>query len=935
MTLRSVDFAIRGVLIIAALTTITIPSSAQVNPAGEWRTLHTQHFRIHFRPAHRAVAMDAAAEAERAYALLATELTTPRGIVDLTLADDVDAPNGFASTFPSNRMTVLLAPPVSDPGLQRYDSWRRLVIVHELTHLFHLDRSRGIWGTLQSVFGRIPGFFPNEYQPSWVTEGLATYYESRFTDGGRADGSFHRQVVAADAAAGAARSPWDALFFTRWPDGLAPYAYGSRFWDYLSRTAGDSIAPRFIEATAGQLIPFRVGRQLRRAGAPAALTTDWRRAIAAAAPATAPPDGASRLLAGELRSEPIPRVAPDGRHVAYVHDDGRGVRRLRVLDAASGTVLRSHRVNGQVAYDWLGDTVIVAQLDFSDRWTIRSDLWSWRPDGSWQRRTHAARLTEPRAGGGLLGALRLNGGDNAPAMLSPGARAIPDPPGTTWGAVVPSSDGRWVAASRHQGGHWELVRWPGEAPESLVVLARPAGGVADPAWSGESVLYVSDVAGFPQIHRWTAARGIEQLTAEPLGARAPATVGDGRLLFATLGHNGWELRATASVPRPAAAPAIGRLTFDSAPRVLVRETGFRAWPSLRPHFWIPLALDAAEAGLFLGAATAGADAVGRHSYVAVGLIAPSPLRAQGTLAVVTHVLGDPTIDAVVSNDWSLVGVSSSGHAVSVEEREAALGATVLARRWRSSVALRVAAEYEGTRYTISPDTSLAAICSGCRRRDLVGGSATVSIGSVVAAPLAVSLQDGATVSLRYRRREEQGSSRWLNDVRARAALYARAGPRVGFAYPVLALRLAVGAVDGPLADRLSVGGVSSGASDVDFGIALGTQRSFPVRGYRAGTLRGRRAAAVTAEYRVPLALLGRALGHLPLGADKFALAFFAELGDAWDVGEAPRLHRLRAAGVELVGDLTVSYDLPVRARVGVAQPATGRPQLYAGLGADF
>src|SRR5438045_8455260 len=33
----------------------------------------------------------------------------------------------------------------SDPALQTYDSWQRLVIVHELTHVFHLDRSRGIW----------------------------------------------------------------------------------------------------------------------------------------------------------------------------------------------------------------------------------------------------------------------------------------------------------------------------------------------------------------------------------------------------------------------------------------------------------------------------------------------------------------------------------------------------------------------------------------------------------------------------------------------------------------------------------------------------------------------------------------------------------------------------------------------------------------------
>ena len=271
---------VRRASCVVLLLLLARPASAQVDPSGAWRTLHTEHFRIHFRPSLRPRATVAAAEAERAYRLLASELHPPRGIIDLTLSDDVDTPNGFTTIYPSNRFTILLVPPVTDPALQTYDSWERLVIVHELTHVFHLDRSRGLWKTLQSVFGRAPGLFPNQYQPTWVIEGLATYYESRFTAGGRAEGSYHREAVAADATYGRARSPWDALLFTRWPDGLAPYAYGSRYWEYLSRTAGDSVVPRFAEATAGQLIPFRVGRPLRRSGVD--LQTSWCRPRAAA-----------------------------------------------------------------------------------------------------------------------------------------------------------------------------------------------------------------------------------------------------------------------------------------------------------------------------------------------------------------------------------------------------------------------------------------------------------------------------------------------------------------------------------------------------------------------------------------------------------------------------------------------------------------------------
>jgi len=41
----------------------------------------------------------------------------------------------------------------------------------------------------------------------------------------------------------------------------------------------------------------------------------------------------------------------------------------------------AHRVNGGVDYDWLGDTLVVTQLDSRAGWRIRSDLYRWVPDG--------------------------------------------------------------------------------------------------------------------------------------------------------------------------------------------------------------------------------------------------------------------------------------------------------------------------------------------------------------------------------------------------------------------------------------------------------------------------------------------------------------------------------------------------------------------------
>jgi len=174
------------------------------------------------------------------------------------------------------------------------------------------------------------------------------------------------------------------------------------------------------------------------------------------------------------------------------------------------------------------------------------------------------------------------------------------------------------------------------------------------------------------------------------------------------------------------------------------------------------------------------------------------------------------------------------------------------------------------------------------------------------------------------------------------ALYARVPGLGGFAHHVLALRLLVGGTNGPLGTLFRVGGVAPQGVNVFFAPTLNATRAFPLRGYAAGELRGERAAAGSVEYRLPLALVGRAVGHLPVGVDKVWLNLFADAGDAWAPGASPRFTRLRSAGVELAGRVTLSYDFPLSVRLGVAQPlaappsgAARRPQVYAALASDF
>jgi len=184
LTLRIPHSAFR----ILFLLLLASRAEAQVDPSGTWRTLHTPHFRIHFRPP--TATPPSWRRVRRSGPMVARHGAAPAP------RRSGHHPGGrhrrrqrLTTVAPTNRITIFAAPPAGDHGLLFFDSWLRLVTTHELAHVFHLDRSRGLWDGLQRVFGRAPGLFPNEYQPSWVTEGLATYYESKFTNAGRVRGA--------------------------------------------------------------------------------------------------------------------------------------------------------------------------------------------------------------------------------------------------------------------------------------------------------------------------------------------------------------------------------------------------------------------------------------------------------------------------------------------------------------------------------------------------------------------------------------------------------------------------------------------------------------------------------------------------------------------------------------------------------------------------
>ena len=170
---------LRILLALIALAVLS-PAHAAIgpDPQRDWHIADSTHFRVNYAAPQRAQAERIADIAERVYGRLSKELQwEPSGRIEIVVVDEYDIANGFSTPLPFNETAIFLTPP-SDGELLDNSVWLEMLLTHELTHTFHLDKVRGAPSVLRHIFGRFPLFFPNEWQPTWAIEGIATYNES-------------------------------------------------------------------------------------------------------------------------------------------------------------------------------------------------------------------------------------------------------------------------------------------------------------------------------------------------------------------------------------------------------------------------------------------------------------------------------------------------------------------------------------------------------------------------------------------------------------------------------------------------------------------------------------------------------------------------------------------------------------------------------------
>jgi hypothetical protein len=981
------------------------PLAAQgVDPRGDWRTLETAHFHVHFPRTLEDQGREAAAAAEQAWSLLAQELAPPRAPLDLVLTDNVDFSNGFASRVPTNRVVIYAQPPIDASSLRSfYGDWLPIVITHELTHVFHLDRSRGLWRAAQVVFGRNPALFPNSYGPSWLTEGLAVYFESKLTGAGRVIGSEHRLIARAAAVdAQVPRLDQLSLAGSVYPLGDRAYAYGSLVVDYIARAGGPENVRRFVDRQSAQLIPWRLDRAARRSFGLSFTDAwrQWRDSVVGSARAATQADGAGpwRELTTSGWFVESPRWL-DARTLLYGANDGRSVPAAERVDLGGGRrrLGRRNSLSPNVALP--GGRLLFAQLDYSDPFTLRSDLWvqddtaaappEFGAASRGQRQlTHGARLSHPdaRADGAIV-AVQSAAGRTWLVRVSPDGRTIAPltvaSADTQWTEPRWSPDGRRLAAVQLTRGGRSAVVVLDTAGRRLFDVVRDRAINASPSWApgGTRVYWSSDRTGAPQLYAVDLGDAgpigsARRLSGVATGIVDPVPAPTGSALGALLYHvDGYHV-AVADSARLAGTPAADDAAYYAPTSRLAAEaarapgatTGYRPWRSLVPRYWTPVSAPSDGGSITLGAATSGNDVIGRHSYAAQATVNVDTRDVEGALAYRYTRFARPFVDLSASQAWvydsTLARVSGVLDTLPIFRRSqtAALTLTFSRPRVRTGASLAVGASFERRSYT----STLPALVT--RADSLLGRSfpAVFLSGawSNTRRPTrSISPEDGVSLSGSVQQRWQEGRLGPSSRRAIGAARLFKSLDLPGFAHHVLAVRVAGGVTDARTATELTAGGVSGSAAELLPGLTVGDPaRTFAVRGFVGGAQRGTRAAAGSVEYRAPLALPARGARLLPVFADRLSFTAFADAASAWcpasvdrsvqtlclvTASGAPSVRSplapawMASLGGELGLDAALSYDVPYRFRLGLAAPVAQRDlapsavRVYFTLGLSF
>lgn len=670
----------RRLALAAALLFAPSLGAQPQDPRLQWRTLETPHFRIHYyqdmAPVARRVAEVAERAADRLHGPLGHAPSSPTHIV---LSDETDDANGSATAVPFNTVRLFVTAPDDLSVLNQYDDWLTTLVTHEYTHILHTDNISGFAAIVNVLVGK--QWAPNQVQPRWLLEGLATYEESLHTRGGRLRSPSWDMALRADALADNLAT-LDQLSSgpNRWPHGNLWYLYGSYLMQYVAERFGRDALAEISAEYGGQAAPWQLNRVVHRVTGRTweELYEDFIDTLRARYDEQARrirvqglEEGVRVTRQGEtVRS---PRFLSDGT-LLYESTDGQSQTQLRAIDAASLARADDAHPPEPRSLEWLaspsafavredpsGDTTLLVS-DVAPHRDIYfyHDLLSWRLARDAQGRLSVAdesRLTEgwrvqqPDVAPdgdhvvftanhrGTASLVEMSLVDRAPRPLFRPRRFE-----QVYAPRYAPDGARVVFSYWREGGRRDIAVYD-RATAALTLVTDDAALDVSPVFTpdGRWLVWSSDRSGVMNLYARAINRDgfgpLRQITNVVSGAYQPAISPDGRtLVYVMYTHRGWDLARMPFDPsrwRDPEAPLGDPYDrgdaeeHDRRPFETLRteEHAYNPWATLRPRA-LTAELTADGFGPQLALRVNGADILNRHVWnlrVGFGLVRGDPL----------------------------------------------------------------------------------------------------------------------------------------------------------------------------------------------------------------------------------------------------------------------------------------------------------------------
>ena len=919
--------------------------SQAVDPHLNWLTIQSENFYIHYAEGYERLAQKTANSAEQAHLKLQKKINwQPEDKTHLVVSDETDSSNGYATPIHFNRSVLFMAPPNSANSLEDFDDWLETLILHEYTHILHLDKVSGGAESLRNIFGRQFLLFPNLYQPNWFTEGLATYLETDHEKGvGRGQSSLFKMMMRSEVESGVKSVSQVNLPIRSWPMGTIAYLYGVHFYQFLEETYGHESIDSLVENYSNNIIPFMINTNSKQL-----FNKDieelWQE-FEIWLKKRYQPEIEEHKLTGLTQGIKITDLGYNTGSIDFHNNE------LHYVTGGpfehTELILRSEEKNIVITELHSGANinvhdkgVLVTQKEFCDEYNINSDIYfikkgdskikrltrcgryisaSWSPDS---RHIIAVRTDKGKS---VLNLLDLTG--NKIKELWKGN----DTDIVTQLKWSPSGENIVAAVFRTDHG-WNIeefnlhnLKWTAITNDRYIDMY--------PSYSdqGNVVLFSSDRTGRYQVHRYSKGSDkLEQITRVASGAFEPVQTNSNETLhYVGYNENGRDLYKLDNVK----VVSEELLTFAEpvsiglADEVEVSVTEqYSALSSLYPRWWLPY-LSLNEDRNEYGITTSANDALGIHNYFVnfaydmsnewlIGNISYSyanrfSMGYQRSTDILRDNSGDFAVARNIDDVFFSIGFNDPGVESSIQYR---LGAVVS----ESSDGVRAETISE------QPDT----------QDNLLGGA--VIFDNSQRYIRSISKSDGRNMRLLA-----ETSDAFASDFTGEVySLDWREYLTIGSQH-VLALRLVQGwGTDQPKPFRL--GGESSEINLFDFiepvSESIFGRRRYALRGYSEGfsQLSGRRMQLASLEWRFPGELIERGFMSPPAGIIQWSGSIFAETGDAYEGSSADEYYS--SVGFELQGDINLFYSITTRMRLGVASglnDVIGEERIYFDLGASF